>query len=298
MNRLLLIVNPKAGKAQIRKNIISILNTLSAGGCLPSIYLTQGPKDASRAAEQLAPDFDTIACYGGDGTLNEVISGVLRSGLDRTIGYIPAGSTNDYAYSLKLPADVKKSAEILLSGRKQPSDIGMFNGRPFVYVAAFGAFASTSYTTDQTAKNIFGHAAYFLEGAKNIVDISPSHMRVTVGEETIEDDFIFGMISNSESVGGIHDLLPLTGVQLNDGVFEMLLVRKPETLIDWNDIIACLSARRGDDRLVYYRQVSRARFQSPFETAWTLDGENGGGQTDAEILVRHRALDILVPEEA
>ena len=296
MNRPLLIVNPKAGKGLYHRHIPVVVNRLSAAGIIPAVYISQGSGDARRAAAELAGEYDTVICYGGDGTLNEVIAGVLDSGSKRTVGYIPAGSTNDYAYSLKLPPDIRKLSEILLNGKEQESDIGLFNGRPFVYVAAFGAFTSISYTTDQTAKNVFGHAAYIMEGVRSLMDISPVHMTVETDGETIEDDFIFGMISNSVSVAGVHELLPETEVRLNDGFFEMLLIRNPVTLMDWNDTLTCLSTRSTNDKHVYYRKVSDVTFRSPVESSWTLDGENGGSFRESRIVNQHAAFRIIVPD--
>ena len=296
MKRPLLIVNPRAGKGLYQRHIPVVVNRLSAAGIVPAVYISQNSGDARHAAAELAGEYDAVICYGGDGTLNEVVAGVLDSGTDRTVGYIPAGSTNDYAHSLKLPPDIRKLSDILIGGREQESDIGLFNGRPFVYVAAFGAFTSISYTTDQTAKNIFGHAAYIMEGIGALMDISPVHMTVETDGETIEDDFIFGMISNSESVAGVHDILPQIEVRLNDGYFEMLLIRNPVTLADWNDILTCLSTKSTDDRHVYYRKVNDVLFRSQSDNAWTLDGENGGAFRECRIVNRHAAFRIIVPQ--
>ena len=295
MKRPLLIINPKAGLGLYQRHIPVLVNRLSAAGVVPAVYVSQCAGDARRVAAKLAEEYDTVLCYGGDGTLNEVVAGVLDSGTGRTVGYIPAGSTNDYAYSLKLPSDIKKISEILLTGREQESDIGLFNGRPFVYVAAFGAFTSISYTTDQVAKNIFGHAAYIMEGIRNLMDISPVHMTVETDGETIEDDFIFGMISNSESVAGMHELLPGSEVRLNDGYFEMLLIRNPVTLPDWNETLSCLSSKTTDNKHIYYRKVHDVLFRSPSESAWTLDGENGGAFRESRIVNQHAAFKIIVP---
>ena len=296
MNRPLLIVNPRAGLGLYQKHRPVVLNRLSAAGVVPAVYISQHSGDARRAAAEMAGEYDAIICYGGDGTLNEVVAGVLDSGTGRTVGYIPAGSTNDYAYSLKLPSDIRKLSDVLLTGREQESDIGLFNGRPFVYVAAFGAFTSIPYTTDQVAKNIFGHTAYIMEGVRTLMDISPVHMAVDVNGETIEDDFIFGMISNSESVAGVHELLSGNEVRLNDGYFEMLLIRNPVTLADWNDILTCLSTKSADDRHIYYRKVNDVTFRSPSEISWTLDGENGGSFQETRIINQHAAFKIIVPD--
>ena len=296
MNRPLLIVNPKAGLGLYQRHIPVVVNRLSAAGIVPAVYITQSTGDAKRIAKEKAEEYDAVICYGGDGTLNEVVSGVLESGTGRTIGYIPAGSTNDYAYSLKLPADIRKLSEILLTGKEQESDVGLFNERPFVYVAAFGAFTSIPYTTDQVAKNIFGHAAYIMEGVRTLMDISPVHMTVETDGERIEDDFIFGMISNSESVAGVHELLPGAEVRLNDGYFEMLLIRYPVTLTDWNEILTCLSTKSTDDKHIYYRKVNDVTFRSPSESAWTLDGESGGAFLESRIVNRHAAFKIIVPD--
>ena len=230
MKKLLFLFNPHAGKAQIKNKLLQIVDIMVKGGYDVTIYPTQAREDAFRMVYDRAAEFDRIVCSGGDGTLDEAVSGMILSGNKIPLGYIPAGSTNDFANSLKIPKDMVKAAEIAISGEPFACDVGMFNEEPFVYVAAFGIFTAVSYKTSQEWKNILGHAAYILEGVKSLTEITSYRLRVECEDAVIEDEFIYGMISNSNSVGGFKNM---TGknVLLDDGKFEVTLIRKPKNIV-------------------------------------------------------------------
>ncbi|MDO4460459.1 MAG: diacylglycerol kinase family lipid kinase [Clostridia bacterium] len=293
MSDTLLIINQKAGRGTPGNNIIKIVDAFSQKGLMPEIYLTQSKGDAFHIAKQKASEYKKIVCYGGDGTLDEVTSGILKSGSRPIVGYIPAGSTNDFAKSLELPDEPDKAAEIAISGREFACDIGALNGDYFVYVAAFGLFTEVSYKTDQDMKNLLGHMAYILEGAKSLFDIRPYSLKIELDDELIEDNFIFGMISNSRSVGGFKNITG-TDIEFDDGKFEVVLIKHPRNAIELNRIIPNLLTQKSDD-LVYFRKASNIKIISDTEVAWTLDGEDGGKHTEAEISVYNRMIDILVP---
>lgn len=289
--KMLFIYNPKAGKAQIKSRLADILDVFTKGGYEITIYPTQKQHDAVRAAQQRQRDCDLIVCSGGDGTLDEVVTGVIRSGFPTPIGYIPAGSTNDFGGSLSLPKNMVKAAQVIVKGENFRCDIGSFNSDVFVYIAAFGLFTDVSYETGQDMKNLLGHMAYLLEGMKRLSAIRSYPMKVTWENQMLEDDFIFGMVTNSVSVGGFKRI---TGknVKLDDGVFEVTLIKRPKNPIELNNIMVSLLNRDIDSRGMYCFRAKKVVFESREPVAWTRDGENGGSHTRVEIVNRCREIEI------
>ena len=256
-------------------HLLDIVDIFSSHDYEVIIRATQAPKDAYEKAKEYADSVDLIVCSGGDGTLDEVVTGITEKNSNVPIGYIPAGSTNDFANSLRIPKSMLKAANVAVKGRRFPVDIGYFNGDSFVYVAAFGLFTAVSYQTSQQLKNVLGHAAYILEGMKQLLDIPVYKMRVEYDDEVLEDEFIYGMITNSISVGGFKNL---TGknVLLDDGVFEVTLIKAPKNPLELNEIIAALTSRKDDTDLVYSFKSSNIKFYPEEIIPWTLDGEFGG----------------------
>ena len=237
--KLLFIYNPKSGKAQIKNRLSDILDLFVKKGYLVTVYPTQRRKDAVKAAMELGGVYDRIVCSGGDGTLDEVISGLMQGGHQVPVGYIPAGSTNDFGNSLGIPKDMLQAAGTAVTGKEFACDMGTFNDSIFVYIAAFGIFTDVSYETKQEMKNVLGHVAYLLEGMKRIPAIKTYEMAFSYDDIRIEGEFLFGMITNSVSVGGFKRI---TGknVVLDDGVFEVTLIKKPSNAIELNRIITAL----------------------------------------------------------
>jgi len=294
---LFFIFNPLAGKGKIRGRLMDIIQVLSNGGYRVCVYPTKGPGDGVQAVQMIQEDqYDLLVCSGGDGTLDEVVTGMMESGKKIPIGYIPAGSTNDFAASLGLPKNMVSAAQIAISGKRFPCDIGTFNSDIFVYIAAFGIFTDVSYETPQSTKNALGHMAYILEGMKRLPAMRTYRMEVCFGGMEIREEFLFGMISNSTSVGGFKKI---TGkyVELNDGLFEVTLIRKPKNALELNQIMTALVAEDTDAECILYTKTDRISFRSEEEVAWTLDGEFGGSHRLVEIANRTRAIEILVPEE-
>ena len=223
MKKLLWIVNPHAGRGAMSGKVIGCVTAFQQAGYDVTLYVTQGAQDATRVARERAGEFDRIICAGGDGTLNEVVTGLMEAPVRPSLGYIPAGTTNDFAQSLDIPKVPAEAAVIAAGDRLQALDIGRFNDRYFNYIAAFGVFTEVSYATPQQSKNIFGRAAYIFEGVKALTNIKAYHIRVESEEVTVEDDFIYGMVTNSVSVGGFKGITP-DGVALDDGLHEVLLV--------------------------------------------------------------------------
>ena len=294
--KMLFIYNPRAGKAQIRSNLLDMIDVFTRAGYEVTAYPTQARGDGIKAVVEKTPGFyDMVACSGGDGTLDEVVTGMMRCEEKLPVGYIPAGSTNDFAGSLHIPKNMAKAARIIVEGRDFACDIGRFNHDFFVYIAAFGIFTDVSYETRQDVKNVLGHMAYILEGMKRISGIQSYSMRVECNSQVIEGDFIFGMITNSTSVGGFKRI---TGkyVQLDDGEFEVTLIKRPSNPMELNTIMAALLSQNINTDLMYCFKASSLRFESGEEVAWTLDGEFGGRHSEVEIENLRQAMSIRVPD--
>ena len=291
--RMLFVFNPKAGKGRIKMHLLDIVDIFNKGGYEVIIRATQGPKDAYEQVKEYADQVDLIACSGGDGTLDEVVTGIVEVGSQTPIGYIPAGSTNDFANSLFMPKSMTAAASMIMEEQIYHCDIGKFNNQTFAYVAAFGLFTNVSYETDQDLKNVLGHVAYLLEGVKRLFDIKSYHMKVTSEEIQVEDDFIVGMITNSRSVGGFKNL---TGknVDMNDGLFEVTLIRHPKNPLQLQEIMTALVMAEDNTDMIYSFKSKKLMIETEEEVPWTLDGEFGGDHTYVEIENRHKALNLYL----
>lgn len=294
--KMLFVVNPKAGKAQIKNRIMQILDLFAKAGYEVTVHVTQSREDAMRRIRDREEEYDLLVCSGGDGTLNEVVSGMVKSGNALPIGYIPAGSTNDFANSLRIPKNMLKAAQVVIEGERFACDIGSFNRDIFVYVAAFGIFTDVSYGTDQEIKNLLGHTAYVLQGVKSLAAIQAYPMRVMYDDNVIEGDFLYGMITNSVSVGGFKGI---TGknVALNDGELEVTLIRQPSNLAELTSIAGALTDRNAENEFIYRFKTSRLQIEADDPVAWTLDGEFGGSHKEVLIEDHKEAITILVPKK-
>ncbi len=293
---MMFIYNPRAGKGQIRSKLADILNIFAKADYEIHIVPTRKQGEAIELVRNRNEGYDVVVCSGGDGTLDEVVTGMMRSEQRTPIGYIPAGSTNDYGSSLALPKDMIRAAEIIVSGKDYAVDVGRFNEDVFVYVAAFGAFTEVSYTTNQEMKNLLGHSAYILEGAKSIGKIHGIPMKVTYGENgenVIEGKFIYGMITNSKSVGGFKGI---TGkdVDLGDGEMEVTLLREPINIMDINALSTALQKLDFHNEMIVHFRASEVTLESEEEVPWTLDGEDGGLHRKVVITDLQQAIDIRV----
>ena len=293
--KMLFVYNPHAGKAKIRTQLSDILDVFALGEYEITIAPTQKQADAIDIVRLRAADYDVVVCSGGDGTLDETVTGMMKSGTRTTIGYIPAGSTNDFGSSLALPKDMIRAAKIIVDGKKFAIDVGQFNDNVFVYIAAFGLFTEVTYSTDQQIKNLIGHSAYIFEGAKSLLKVHSHKMRVSWDDQVAEGEFIYGMITNSTSVGGFKGI---TGkeVLLDDGEFEVTLIKVPRNVVELNMILIALINRNIVTELMYSFRASRIVFESEEEVAWTLDGEAGGAHKMVEINNLPKAIDICVAE--
>ena len=295
--KLLFIFNPCSGKGQIKNKLMEVIDIMVKAGYEVTVHSTQDREDAMQKVKSEAKNYDLVICSGGDGTLDEAVTGMMQSEKKVPLGYIPAGSTNDFANSLKIPKDIVKAAHVAVEGRKFPVDVGYFNGDSFIYIAAFGLFTDVSYQTSQELKNVLGHAAYILEGAKRLHNITSYKMRVEYDGNIIEDEFAYGMITNSVSVGGFKKL---TGknVLLDDGLFEVSLIRMPKNPVEWNEILSCLANLKDDSDLIYTFKTDCVKFLPEDVIPWTLDGEFGGEHKNVIVKNVHQALEIMVKNKA
>lgn len=291
--RLLFIYNPKAGKAKIRNQLADILDVFAKAGYETTVFPTQKRGDARQIAMERCGEFEMVVCSGGDGTLDETVNGMIAGGFKTPLGYIPAGSTNDFGGSLGLPKNMARAAEIIVEGKNFPCDIGAFNEDVFVYVAAFGLFTEVSYETEQDVKNMLGHMAYVLEGVKRLSSVQSFPMRVNCQDTLIVDDFIFGMVTNSVSVGGFKKITG-TDVKLDDGLFEVTLIKNPKNPIELNNILVSLMNHKVDTSVMYTFRTDKIFFESTEPVAWTLDGENGGAHKSVVIENICKGIEIRV----
>lgn len=295
--KLFFIFNPKSGKAQIKSKLMDIIDVFVKAGFEVRVHPTQAVQDAYNQIKEISDDYDIIVCAGGDGTLDEVVTGLIETQKKVPLGYIPGGSTNDYASSLSIPKDMVEAAHAVVEGHSYPCDVGEFNKDTFVYIAAFGLFTDVSYQTDQTMKNVLGHVAYILEGMKRIFEIQSYPLQVEANGKVMKHEYIFGMITNSKSVGGFKKL---TGkhVELDDGLFEVTLIRKPKNPLELNEIVTSLLSGDDTTELIDSFKTEEILLCGEVEIPWTLDGEFGGDHQTAHIINRKHAISILLnPKE-
>lgn len=295
MKKLLFIYNPHAGTGRLAGKLSNVLDAFAGAGWLVTVWPTQGRGDATTAARELGPKFDRIVCSGGDGTLHEVIEGLMAVPAEKRppIGYIPAGTTNDFARNLSLPRSMEKMAATAAAGVPRPVDIGRFNESYFIYVAAFGAFTDVSYNTPQGFKNTFGHLAYVLKGASELGNLKSYHLKVEHDDGELEGDFIYGMVSNTVSVGGVLGL-PSDEVALDDGKLEAILVKVPKTPGELSAALLALSSQSySPESGVIGLHSSRFLVSGEHPVPITLDGEYGGDHNRAEIAAVPRPVSIV-----
>ena len=296
MRKLLFLVNPNAGQRRVNKFLTDIIGIFNEGGYEVTVFLTTGPGSGTRIVQERAADYDLVVCAGGDGTLNETITGVLRAGADCPVGYIPCGSTNDFASTLKLSMDVVQAAKDIMLGAPVEYDVGRWGDRYFVYIASFGAFTRVSYTTPQNLKNALGHLAYVLSGIQELPQIRNIPMALELDGQVLDGEYLFGAVSNSTSVGGVFTL-DSRQVDLRDGKFEVILVRMPRDMTELTQCATALQNHTYDCAAITFRSVSRLKVHQDPALLWTLDGERAEGGDMVEIENLHRAIRLVHRQE-
>lgn len=295
--RILLIINPKAGKSRYKVEISHIIETLCTGGASVHVHLTRRSGHASEIAREEGPQYDIVACFGGDGTLGETIAGLMELEDRPPVGYIPMGTTNDMAQTLDLPKDSARAAEVMLAGKLIPLDVGRFKEEYFTYIAAFGAFTEVSYQTPSENKQTLGHFAYMLEGLSRLTKIIPRRLVVEYDESgRVEGEFIFGAVANTLSIAGLWKLSP-DMVDLADGAFEVILIKNPKNILDVSVIFMDIVTNKENSEYVQIFKAKEARFLFEEPVPWTRDGEAGGEHMEVTLQNIKPGVEIFVPRE-
>ncbi len=291
--KLLLIINPKAGKCIARDRLFDLVSIFSRFGFTVTVYPTKRDGTTEYVRENAAK-YDRIVCCGGDGTCNEVLGGVAECGKKVPVGYIPTGSTNDFARTLGIPTNMLSAALTAATGKVVGYDMGCFNGRYFTYIAATGAFTAASYSAPQRLKNSLGHFAYIIEGAKCLNSIKPQRMTVEYDGKKIRGNFVYASVSNTTSVGGI---LKINDNEVNtcDGTFELLLAKKPASLSDGIDFVSDILSHRMNGKNIVLLHAAKVKISFEDEVYFTLDGEKSKPCREAVIENRHSAVNLIVP---
>lgn len=293
--KLLIITNPRSGRAKIKNEILKIIQIFSDAGYEVTVYPTKRSGDATVRAKAIKDgEYDRVVVCGGDGTLNEVITGIMHSGIKCTLGYIPSGTLNEWSSGLKISRNMQIAASDIVTGREIDLDIGKFDDRYFSYTASFGAFTEASYSASQEVKNVLGQAAYFFEGVKSLSNIKPIHLKFKCDDREIEDDFLFGAVSNSMSVGGIVKFSD-TVVKLNDGKFEVLLIKNPTTIIQFQSIVDGILRKDLTRNGIEFFHTHEITVTCGADVAWTLDGEYASGKESITMTNVHSAIHLIVP---
>ena len=293
--KVLLIVNPVSGRIALKQKLWQVIDKLCAADMVPTVCFTQKRGDAEKMAAECPAEIDKVICAGGDGTLNEVISGLMQNPFEHILGYIPVGTTNDLANSLGISKGVLPAVDDIIAGNTTTIDIGSFGGRYFNYIASFGAFTEASYNAPQEVKNTIGHAAYIFEGLKSLGNISPHKVKFIFDDKYIEGDFIFAAISNTTSLGGVLKLDD-NKVALNDGLFEVLLIKEPKNLAQFQKIVSELMSQKFTQDLVSLYHASSVIVETDEKLDWTLDGEHQTG--DSKVIIQNisHAVKLIVPK--
>ena len=295
--RLLLIVNPKSGREKMRGQLLRVTEILTRGGYEVTVYPTKERGDGTvRAAQIKQNEYDRVVVCGGDGTLNEVITGLMNSGVKCTLGYIPSGTLNEWSSGLHIARDIPTAAKDIINGEMVELDIGKFDDKYFSYTASFGAFTEASYSAPQDIKNVLGQAAYFFEGIKSLGNIKPIHLKFTADDREVEGDFLFGAISNSMSVGGIVKFNETT-VKLNDGLFEVVLIKNPSSITEFQSILEGILRQDLDRKGIEFFHTKAITVSGGSDVSWTLDGEYAKGDGPISIENIHGAITFVIPEK-
>lgn len=298
--KLLFIYNTHAGTGQIAKHLVSILDIMTRAGYTVTVHPTQARYDAIAAASKMAPAYDLVVCSGGDGTLSETAAGLMRLPEEERppLAYIPAGSTNDCAKNLRLPRGMVSAAQAAVNGTVQKIDIGRLNGQPFIYVAAFGIFTDVSYSTPQSMKNRFGHSAYLAAALNEVSSMKSYPLHIEYDGGVLDDDFVLGLVCNTYSVGGIATL-PATNINLADGLFEVLLVRNVDNVIDAGTAlqeILSWNLEKSKKLLFLRSKTLKVESKDGAPIPWTIDGEYGGSFLCSTVENEQRALRVVIGE--
>lgn len=292
MLKMMLILNPNSGNMKAKEKLFDIVNAFANCGYEVTVFPTRKRLDATEMVKTKSHEYDLVVCCGGDGTLNEVVTGLMETGARKPLGYLPAGTTNDFAASLHIPKDITGAIMNIVEGKPSEIDVGTFNKSHFIYSASFGMFTDVSYKTSQGFKSVFGHFAYVLNGVKSITEIANFRLKIECGGQILEGDFIFGAVLNSISMGGMIKV-DAEKVDLSDGLFEVLLVRNPHNHMKLRNILIGLARQRYDEQFVEFFSTEKIKILSESDIPWCLDGEFGGLMKEAQITNQQKSISIV-----
>ena len=293
MKKTLLIINPVAGRQKIRTALVDVVDALVKAGHEITIYTTQNDADPYAIVREKRGLYDYVICSGGDGTFSTILSETMDWDPKPILGYIPCGTTNDFASGLGLPTDCKSAAQEIADGEPHTFDCGKLNGHCFSYVASFGVFTEASYQTPQELKNTLGYMAYLLEGLKELASIKEIPLRIETADQVIEDSFVFGAITNARTVGGLFRLSE-DFVDLNDGLLEVMMVRLPRTPMDLSALVTAVNMMNYDSPLFVHFQTDALKITAQDPLVWTVDGERFPGQETDEIVCVKDAFSLMM----
>ena len=293
MKKLLLIINPVTARAAVTPALIDVIDCFEKGGYRVTVHVTQYKNDTYDTVKQIGGDYDTVVCAGGDGTLNETVSAVLTLENKPKVGYLPTGTTNDFAVSWGIPRKPLEAARRITEAEASPMDVNVFCGRPYVYVAAFGAFTEASYSTPQAMKQNLGWSAYIIEGLKTVPSIRPIHMKLRFDGGETEGNYLYGMVSNTRRVGGF-DLRMRENISLSDGLMEVILIRKPDNPADNAKMLGAVLMQDTSSEFITFAHTAHLSFEAEEPVSWTVDGENGGAARAGEISVLKGAVELFL----
>ena len=293
MKKLLLIINPVTARAAVTPALIDVIDCFEKGGYAVTVHVTQYKNDTFDTVSRIGGDYDTVVCAGGDGTLNETVAAAIRLENKPAVGYLPTGTTNDFAVSWGIPRKPLDAARRITEGEALPTDVSVFCGRPYMYVAAFGAFTEASYSTPQAMKQNLGWSAYIIEGLKSVPSIRPLHMKLRHDGGEEEGNYLYGMVSNTRRVGGF-DLRLKENISLSDGLMELILIRKPDNPADNAKMLGAVLMQDTSSEYITFVHTSRLTFEADEPVAWTVDGENGGMIRQGELEVMQGAVELYL----
>lgn len=293
MKKLLFIVNPVTARADITPHMIDVIDLFEKHNFEVTVHITQNADDARNITAALGEYYDVVVAAGGDGTLNQTVSGIFGLKKKPKLGYIPAGTTNDFALSWGIPKEPLKAAESIVTTDPVPTDVSLFCGRPFIYVAAFGAFTEVSYQTSQQLKQSLGRTAYIVEGIKSLNTIKPWKMRIEHDSGVVDGEFLYGMISNTRRVGGF-ELKMKENISISDGLMEVILIKKPDNPTDNAKMLGAVLAQDTSSEFIKFAHTRRVKFESEFALPWTVDGENGGSFNSGSAEIVEHAIELFI----
>ena len=293
--KLLVVVNPTSGKMKMKSYLLEVCQIFCAAGFSVSVHVTASRRDAEKVVAAKSAEFDVVVSCGGDGTFNEVVTGAIKAEFGGAIGFLPCGTTNDLAETIGIPKSIPEAAQTVVSASPLPMDFGLFNEEQyFTYVATFGAFSEVAYSTDQKLKNLWGHAAYMAEALVKIKDLRGYRMRIRCDGTEIEDEFLFGAVANSLSIGGVMKLKP-DEVDLSDGYHELVLMKKPKNATELGQLSKEFFSGNFENKSIILLRGKDVVFECEESLPWCIDGEFAGEHKSVRIQNLHRKLSVIRP---